>query len=103
MLSLDMRQSGVLLAQMFWGLWLLFVGSLVFRSGFLPRWLGIAVVIGAAGYLVDSGMHLMVPGQATISQFTALGEVMLPAWLLVKGVSVERLQGRPAETNALTD
>jgi Domain of unknown function (DUF4386) len=90
MLFLDMRQTGVLLAQVFWGLWLLLVGSLVFRSGFLPRLLGVAVLIGGAGYLVDSGMHLMFPGRATISQFTALGELMLPVWLLVKGVSVER-------------
>jgi Domain of unknown function (DUF4386) len=60
MLSLDMRHSGVLLAQMFWWLWLLFVGSLVFRSEFLPRW---------------------------------LGELMLPVWFLVKGVSVERWLG----------
>jgi Domain of unknown function (DUF4386) len=90
MLFLDMRQSGVLLAQVFWGLWLLFVGSLVFRSGFLPRLLGVAVLIGAAGYLIDSGMHLMFPGRATVSQFTALGELMLPVWLLVKGVSAER-------------
>lgn len=60
-------------------------------------------MIGAVGYLVDSGLHLMVPGRATISQFTALGELMLPAWLLVKGVSVERWQGRPTDTNALTD
>ena len=43
----------------------------------MERWLAIAVVIGAVGYLVDSGMHLMVPGRATISQFTALGELML--------------------------
>jgi Domain of unknown function (DUF4386) len=59
-----MRQSGILLAQVFWGLWLLFVGSLVFRSGFLPRLLGVAVLIGAAGYLIDSGMHLMFPVSA---------------------------------------
>jgi Domain of unknown function (DUF4386) len=92
MLFLDMRQSGVFLAQVFWGLWLLFVGSLVFRSGFLPRLLGVAALIGAAGYLVDSGMHLTFPGRATVSQFTALGELMLPVWLLVKGVSAERWQ-----------
>ena len=86
MLFLDMRQSGVLLAQVFWGLWLLVVGSLVFRSGFLPRWLGVAVLIGAAGYShFDSGVHLMFAGRATVSQFTALGELMLPVWLLVEG------------------
>ena len=89
MLFLDMRNSGVLLGQVFWGLWLIILGSLVFRSGFLPRALGVAVMIGAAGYLVDSGMHLILPGRPTVSQFTALGELMLPIWLLAKGVTVQ--------------
>ena len=31
----------------------------------------------------------MFPGRATVSQVTALGELMLPAWLLVKGVSAD--------------
>jgi Domain of unknown function (DUF4386) len=87
------RAPGVfVLAQVFWGLWLLLLGSLVFRSGFLPRLLGIAVLIGAAGYLFDSGTHLLFPGRATISQFTALGELLLPLGLLIKGVTVERWQ-----------
>ena len=89
MLFMDMRNSGVLLGQVFWGLWLIILGSLVFRSRFLPRALGVAVMIGAAGYLVDSGMHLILPGRPTVSQFTALGELMLPIWLLAKGVTVQ--------------
>jgi hypothetical protein len=88
MLFFEMHRSGILLAQIFWGLWLVFLGSLVFRSGFLPRLLGIAVLIGAAGYLVDSCAHLLSPGRATISQFTALGELLFPLWLLIKGVTV---------------
>jgi hypothetical protein len=92
MLFLDLHRSGVLVAQIFWGLWLLPLSSLVLRSGFLPRLLGILVLIGAAGYLVDSGMHLLFPGRPTISQFTALGELLLPLWLLGKGVTVERWQ-----------
>jgi hypothetical protein len=71
---------------------LLVLGSLVFRSGFLPRLLGISVLIGAAGYLVDSGAHLVTSGAVTISQFTFLGELLLPLWLLTKGISVERWQ-----------
>lgn len=94
MLFLDLRQTGVLLGQVFWALWLLVMGSLVYRSGFLPKLLGVAVLIGGAGYLVDSGMHLMFPGRATISQFTALGELMLPVWLLVKGISLARWETR---------
>lgn len=46
MLLLDMRRSGVLVAQIFWGLWLLPLGFLVFRSGFLPKLLGILLAIG---------------------------------------------------------
>jgi hypothetical protein len=92
MLFLDMHRTGVLVAQVFWGLWMLPLSSLVFRSGFLPSWLGIPVLIAAAGYLVDSGTQLLFPGRATISQFTAFGELLLPLWLLIKGVNVERCQ-----------
>ena len=90
MLFLDMRQSGILVAQVFWGLWLLPLGLLIFRSEFLPKLLGILLVIGGAGYLIDSGTQLLFPGLAMISQFTFIGELLLPLWLLIKGVNVER-------------
>jgi len=90
MLFLDMSGSGILVAQVFRGLWLLPSGYLVFRSGFLPKLWGILLVIGGAGYLVDSGTQLLFPGLATISQFTFIGELLLPLWLLIKGVNVER-------------
>jgi len=92
MLFLEMRQSGILVAQVFWGLWLLPLGLLIFRSGFLPNLLGILLVIGGAGYLIDSGTQLLFPGLATISQFTFVGELVFPLWLLIKGVNVERWQ-----------
>ena len=92
MLFLDMDRSGILVAQVFWGLWLIPLGRLVFRSGFLPRLLGIPVLIGGAGYLIDSGTQLLFPGHAMISQFTFFAELLLPSWLLVKGVAVERWQ-----------
>ncbi len=92
MLFLEMRQSGILVAQVFWGLWLLPLGLLIFRSGFLPKLLGILLVIGGAGYLIDSGTQLLFPGLATISQFTFVGELLFPLWLLIKGVNVERWQ-----------
>lgn len=86
---LEMRRDGVLIAQVFWGLWMLPLAGLVFSSRFLPRWLSVPVLIAAAGYLVDSGAHLLLPGRAAISQFTAAGELVLPLWLLIKGVDVE--------------
>lgn len=92
MLFLDMRQSGVLVAQVFYGLWLLPLGILVFRSGFLPKLLAVLLVIAAAGYLIDCGTQLLFPGFATISQFTFVGELLFPLWLLIKGLNVERWQ-----------
>ncbi|MFY9610044.1 MAG: DUF4386 domain-containing protein [Blastocatellia bacterium] len=92
MLFLDMRQDGILVALVFWGLWLLPLGFLVFRSGFLPKLLGILLVIGGAGYLIDCATRLLYPGLPTIGQFTFVGELLFPVWLLIKGVNVARWQ-----------
>ncbi|HWN17392.1 MAG TPA: DUF4386 domain-containing protein [Gemmatimonadales bacterium] len=89
---LDMRRSGILLNQVFWGLWLLPLGLLILRSGFLPKLLGILLVIGGVGYVVDWATQLLWPSLPTISQFTFLGELLLPLWLLIKGVNVARWQ-----------
>ena len=99
MLFLDLRRSGLLVAQVFWGLWLLPLGYLVFRSGLLPRLLGILLIVAGGGYLVDVVVRLLFPGiEATISQFTFVGELLLPLWLLFKGVNVEQWR-RVALTN----
>ena len=92
MLFLDMRENGVLIALIFWGLWLLPLGLLVFRSGFLPKVLGVLLAIAGASYVIESGMQLLSPGLATISQFTFVGEVLFTLWLLIRGVNVERWQ-----------
>jgi hypothetical protein len=92
MLFLDMRDRGILVAQIFWGLWLLPLGFLVFRSAFLPKVLGILLIIAGIGYVLDCGTQLLFPGLATISQFTFVGELLFPLWLLIKGVDVERWQ-----------
>ena len=92
MLFLDMRENGILLALVFWGLWLLPLGVLVFKSGFLPKVLGVLLVIAGAGYVIDSGLQLLSPSLATISQFTFVGEILFTLWLLIRGVNVERWQ-----------
>ncbi len=92
MLFLDMRQDGIVVAQIFWGLWLLPLGLLVFRSGFLPKVLGILLMIAGAGYLIDCTTRLLHPDLAMIGQFTFVGELLLPLWLLFKGVNVVRWQ-----------
>ena len=69
------------------------LGYLVFRSGFLPRLLGVLLIIACGGYLVDAVVQVLFPHlDATISQFTFVGELLLPLWLLFKGVNVEQWQ-----------
>ncbi len=90
MLFLDMSRNGVLISQIFWGLWLVPLGLLVYRSGFLPKLLGIPIVMAGSAYLFDSIMQLINPGFLIISQFTFLFEIILPIWLLAKGVNDEK-------------
>jgi hypothetical protein len=92
MLSLKASGNAALVAELFWGLWLLPFGYLVFKSGFLPRILGILLMIGCFGYLTEVFGRLLFPAgyaAAGISNFmiipSALGEVGTCLWLLIKG------------------
>jgi hypothetical protein len=86
MFFLDLRSYGMSVAQIFWGLWLFPLGYLVYRSGFLPRILGVLVMIGGVGYLFDVVAFLRFPdSNVAISQFMFVGEVVFPVWLVVKG------------------
>jgi hypothetical protein len=75
------------------------MGYLVFKSGFLPRILGVLLMIGCFGYLIDSFIFFLYPDfDVTISQFTFIGELLLPLWLLIKGVNVEQWEKRALES-----
>jgi hypothetical protein len=90
-LFLDLHEHGIGITTIFYGLWLFPMGYLVFRSGFLPRILGVLLMIGGFGYLITFLNFSLFPNfDATISNFTWLGELAFPLWLLIKGVNVER-------------
>ena len=89
----DMHAAGYLIAEMFFGLWLVPLGYLVYRSGYFPKVLGVLLAIGCFGYLVDLFAHFLAPGVAeSIEPFVvapaAVGELSFVAWLLVKAVPV---------------
>lgn len=84
---LHMARDGVLLAQLFWAGWLLVLGVLVVRSRFLPRLVGMLLVIAGCGYVFDSVAQLLSSGLPVVSPFTALGELAFCLWLLFKGVA----------------
>jgi hypothetical protein len=91
LLVLRLHDHGIYIAHVFWGLWLLPFGYLVYRSGFLPRLLGVLVLIAGAGYLADFVRYVLAPDLAiTLTQFTFVGELLLPLWLVVRGVDARR-------------
>jgi hypothetical protein len=88
-LFLDLHEVGIQIASIFWGLWLFPMGYLVFKSGYIPKMIGVLLIIGCFGYLADSFAFFLFPNFGmTISQFTFIGELVLPLWLLIKGVNV---------------
>lgn len=90
---LGMHDDGVRIASIFWGLWLFPLGYLVFKSGFLPKILGLLLIVGCFGYLIDFLIPFFFPHIAvTVSQFTFIGELAFPLWLLIKGVNMEKWQ-----------
>ena len=69
------------------GFHLLVLGYLVFKSGYIPKWLGVFLVLAAVGYIVDGfGKTLSPDYNLNIAQFTFVGEVLLIFWLLWKGI-----------------
>jgi hypothetical protein len=74
----------------FFGMWCILTGYLIFRSTFLPRVLGVLLAISGLGWM----MYLSPPLAGHLSIFiivaSALGEIPLEFWLIVKGVNVQR-------------
>jgi hypothetical protein len=86
MFFLDLHHAGYLIVHIFFGLWLLPLGYLVYKSGFFTRILGVFLMIACFGYLIDVFTFFLFPNfDATIGQFTFIGELIVPFWLLFKG------------------
>jgi hypothetical protein len=98
MLFLDLYETGIHIAMIFWGLWLLPFGYLVFKSGYIPRILGVLLIIAGFGYLIDVVTFFLFPTIPSIALFTWWGELLLPLWLIIKGVNVEQWEKRALES-----
>jgi hypothetical protein len=98
MLFLNLDEHGFFIAHIFWGLWLFPMGYLVFKSGYIPRILGVLLIIAGFGYLIDFATFFFIPDFDAIKMFTFWGEVLFPLWLLIKGVNVEQWEKRAVES-----
>jgi hypothetical protein len=90
LLFLRLHSHGLFLAGIFWGLWLFPLGILIMRSGFIPRVVGIFVILAGVPYLVSAFTTLVLPQYAYLSRFLmvlAFGEFAL-LWLVIWGAKV---------------
>jgi hypothetical protein len=96
-LFLNLRGGGFDVAAIFWGLWLFPLGLLVYRSGFLPRFLGVLLMIGTFAYLANSLTSLVLPQyEAIVSRWISplqAVEVVFMLWLLILGAKPKPLAG----------
>src|SRR5438445_3809895 len=95
MVFLKLYGKGILIVETFWGLWLFPFGVLVFRSGFIPRILGVLLIPAGVAYVTVAFTYLLFPNYgdmvskfATVLQF---GELPIIFWLLIKGAKDQPL------------
>ena len=66
---------------------MLALGYLTFKSGFIPRWLSILLVVASLGYMTDSFGRFLSPNYTiSISTYTFVGEALLILWLFWRAI-----------------
>jgi hypothetical protein len=101
---LRLRESGVGIATAFWGLWLLPFGILVIKSGFIPKLIGVLLIVGCFGYLAQSFTAIALPAHLPVVVNLTLplvlpGELLVVIWLLAKGAKVPLPVARRSEVS----
>jgi hypothetical protein len=98
MLFLRLHHAHNVAAEVLWGLWLFPLGILTYRSGFMPRFIGVWLIINGAAYLVLSFTGVFLPQyEDTVFKYAfpaQLAEVVFMLWLVIRGVKAEALVAR---------
>ena len=90
MLFLNLHKNGFMIAQIFYGTWLFPLGYLVFKSGFLPKILGILLLADCFFWLLYFFQFFLFPNFTAITYLSfpigLIAELSLALWLLIKGI-----------------
>ncbi len=86
------RSYLLLAAEVFWALWLIPLGQVFFTSGFMPRILGVLLVIGGVAYLVQTFAYILSPNVHSIivgvtDVLPSIAEIAAILWLLIMGTT----------------
>src|SRR6195256_5288237 len=91
MLFLNLHHHGFVVAEIFWGLWLFPLGLLVYRSRFLPRFLGVWLALAGVAWIILSLTAIVLPQNQdkvySYAQPAFFGEIAFMLWLLIKGAT----------------
>ena len=97
LLFLNLHNHGFGIAEIFWGLWLFPLGLLVYRSGFLPRILGVLLMANCFPFVANSLTSLLMPQYEHVVDRWMMplqfGEVLFMLWLLIRGATPKPLVG----------
>ncbi|PQB03338.1 hypothetical protein BST83_18755 [Polaribacter filamentus] len=104
MVFLNLYEHGIFIVGIFWGLWLYPLGLLVIKSKFIPKIIGIFLIIGCFAYLTDSFTSLLFPLYKEIIfpiliVPLAIGEFSIIFWLLIKGVKTQQSHIKKGDNN----
>jgi hypothetical protein len=89
MASLNAFSAGWAVALVFFGIHLILIGYLAWKSGYIPKLVGILLVIAGLGYAADSFIGFLVPDYVpTAALFTFVGELVLALWLVIRGKKI---------------
>jgi len=102
MLFLNLHHHGFVVAEIFWGLWLFPLGLLVYRSRFLPRFLGVWLAFAGIAWVILSLTGILLPQYQnkvdTYSQPAFIGEIVFMLWLAIKGAQPPALDAKASST-----
>ena len=94
MFFLDLREEGFTVAQLFYGVWLFPLGYLVFKSGFLPKFLGIVLMVHCFTWVSTFLQSFLFPGFTAITYVSwplgFIAEFGLTLWLLIMGAKDQK-------------
>lgn len=87
----ELNETAWSIGALFFGLWLIPMGWLVLRSGWMPRILGLTLVVGGVGYVASAVVDQLQPEASTVVEIltmpASLGEFSMIIYLLVRGTS----------------
>ena len=100
MFYLNQYDNGILMVSVFWGLWLFPLGYLVYKSGILPKVLGVLLMLGCLGYLINFLGNSLIADYSSfgiskyISKPASFGEIGICLWLLIMGAKESKTSGK---------